>query len=126
MIRSSFCAISAVLVLSGCEEKPEEISLGSVDEASYVEKTGEPWPLTIAGGELFCSYREVSLGDNYMFYIKADDGETYALNVTAQLLLNDGDAKNWEDIWKRNAEDTKNISLKPLRETYISDDCKKG
>ncbi|MEM7719100.1 MAG: hypothetical protein AAF222_07835 [Pseudomonadota bacterium] len=112
--------------LTACTEQPSDISLRTVDEASFVENKGERGPLMISGGAHFCIYQQVNLGDNYMSTINADDGETYTLNVPARPLLNDGNAKNWEGTWKRNAEDIKNLSIKPLCESYVSEDCKEG
>ena len=126
MMKHCAFLVASLFALAACEGEPEEISPGQVDEASFVEKTGELWPLTIGAGTLFCVYQEVNLGDNFFFYIKAEDGEIYALNTTARLLMNEGNVKNWEDIWKRRADDSGNISLKPLRDRYVSDDSKKG
>ncbi|MEM0947487.1 MAG: hypothetical protein AAGK37_08790 [Pseudomonadota bacterium] len=122
MLKRLLCAAFVLLPLAACNEDTGPISLGEVSSASFEEITGAPWPLTVEGGELFCQYREVSLGDNFLLWIHAD-GEDYALNTTAWFLLNDGDAKNWEDIWKRRPDGERYISIEPFQ-TYVPEACR--
>lgn len=124
MFRISTACLVCLLGLAACKDEPSATSLGSVDQKSFEDFTGEPWPLTIEGGELFCMHREVNLGDNYLLWINAS-GEEYALNSTARFLLKDGEAKSWEDIWKRQPDGKKYLPIKPFTK-YVGDNCKSG
>ncbi len=122
--RSLIVAAALILGLVACDDKPDNVELGPVDAAGFEEKTGEPWPLTVDGGTLFCRYQDVNLGEDFLLWI-AVDGENYALNPTARFLLDDGNAKNWEAIWRRNADDTRYISLDPF-DQYLTPECVEG
>jgi len=114
-------AVLALVALAACNSEPEGVSLGQVTAESFEQTTGQPWPLTVAGGELFCRYQEVSLGEDFLLWIVAD-GTNYALNPTARFLLDDGDAENWEAIWRRMPDSDRHFSLDPF-DQYLTTDC---
>ncbi len=113
--------VVAVLALAGCNSGPETISLGTLTAESYEQQTGDTWPLTVEGGELFCRFQDVNIGEDYLLWIVVD-GTDYALNTTARFLLDDGEAENWEAIWRRNEDADRYYSLDGF-DQYVTTDC---
>ena len=114
-------AMISRLFLAGCNSAPDGVSLGQVTADSFQEFTGEPWPLTVPGGELFCRYQDVNMGEDFLLWIVVD-GTNYALNPTARFLLDDGEAENWEAIWRRLPDADRYISLDPF-DQYLTSEC---